>query len=390
MINDDVGHANTNGMRMKAEVHAMAYAFDNPEDETLDNTIFIHYDIYNRSERNYHDVYVGIYGMSVCDDATRCSVGTDVNLTSNFFYNTIAEGALATTYLGGPLLEADGIDNPAGGCDESVTGSGFGDGIADNERLGLMNSGFPELIPYSEVYYSEYWDYQFAASRNRIMRSVYYKNQPLMYGGDGYISIYGPYRLHEPAYGPECRYMYPWDSDPCNYGLDGETPNGPTDWRETKTSRSPDALGTCGPFTFEAGEKEELDIAYVYAYDPEDNDDTPSVELLKERIADLLQKRDNGEIYPFFVTETGMEEYSCTFNKAIVYPSPAKDQITIKAKLQNKAGYRIYSSTGTSLLSGTLMEGTLHPVNVSTLAPGIYIIKIENNRSLFTGKFIIN
>jgi len=389
MINDDIEHTESLGMRMKTEIHAMAYAFENPEDETLDNTIFIHYDIYNRSDRNYHDAYVGIYGISIRDNQNKSSVGTDVQLTSNFFYNTIADGALATTYLGGPLLEADGVDNPNGGCDESVTGSGFGDGIADNERLGLMNSSFPELIPISGGFYPEDWKYQYSSSRNRIMRSIYYNNEPLMYGGDGYTSLNTTNLSHLPAYGPGCRYMYPWDTDPCNYGLDGETPNGPTDWRHNKKAPGPDALGTCGPFTFEAGGNEELDIAYVYAYDPEDNDDTPSVELLKARIADLLQKRDNGEIYPYFITETGQEEYSINYQKAIIYPSPATDQITIKAKLSDKAEYRIYNSTGTCLLSGTLMDGTLHPVKVNTLRPGIYILKIENETKMFTGKFVI-
>jgi hypothetical protein len=39
----------------------MAYAFNNSIDSALNNTIFINYRIYNRSQNNYDSLYIGSF-----------------------------------------------------------------------------------------------------------------------------------------------------------------------------------------------------------------------------------------------------------------------------------------------------------------------------------------
>lgn len=386
ILNDDTDHTASQGMRLKTEVHVMAYAFNTSEDETLNNTILVHYDVFNRSERDYDDTYFGILSNSYLQNIRQNLFGTDVALTSCFFYSPSEYGqapAASTTILGGPLLESDGVDNPLGECDEGITGSGFGDGLLDNERLGLMTSVEPNYFYNSWWKNTEEKSKVLAEDRSLLMKAIgmdYDGRHHLSYGGNGFAS--------GGAYGPDCRYMYPWESDPCNYGLEGEEPNGPKEWKDSfEGARS--GLTSAGPFTFEAGSKEEFDIAYVYAFDPDDNSDTPSVNLLKQRIADLLQKRDNGEIYPYFITETGIQESPQEIKEALIYPSPAQNNITVRAELKNSASYNIFSSTGACVMSGTLSSGLNHPLSVNQFNTGIYIIKIENNNTQFTGKFIV-
>ena len=39
----------------------MAYAFNEPADSALNNTIFLHYQIINRSTDTYDSVYIGFF-----------------------------------------------------------------------------------------------------------------------------------------------------------------------------------------------------------------------------------------------------------------------------------------------------------------------------------------
>jgi len=157
IFNDDRNyHSETNGNRMKMEIHGMAYAFDLPGDSAFYNTIFVNYTIFNRSARTYYHTYVGLFTDTDIGWAMDDYIGCDVERSSYFGYNgTPIDGngqpeaygahppAQSVTILGGPYLDPDGIDNPcfdAYGhqlCNASVNGTNFGDSIVDNERYGM-------------------------------------------------------------------------------------------------------------------------------------------------------------------------------------------------------------------------------------------------------------
>ena len=46
---------------MGLEIHGMVYAFDAPDDEALNNTVFFNYKIFNRSQKDYHDTYIAVW-----------------------------------------------------------------------------------------------------------------------------------------------------------------------------------------------------------------------------------------------------------------------------------------------------------------------------------------
>ncbi len=54
-------HTESEGENMNVEIHCNAFAFDNAPDSNLYNTIFVHYDLYNRSEKTYLDTYLGFF-----------------------------------------------------------------------------------------------------------------------------------------------------------------------------------------------------------------------------------------------------------------------------------------------------------------------------------------
>ncbi|MBK9456642.1 MAG: hypothetical protein IPO24_14170 [Bacteroidetes bacterium] len=62
IFNDDADiHTETDGAKLKLELHGMAYAFDAPEDSALNNTLFINYSIINRSLIDYTQFQVGVF-----------------------------------------------------------------------------------------------------------------------------------------------------------------------------------------------------------------------------------------------------------------------------------------------------------------------------------------
>lgn len=54
-------HLSTNGEKLGLEFRAMAYAYENPQDEALYNNIFISYEVVNKSQNSYTDTYLGMF-----------------------------------------------------------------------------------------------------------------------------------------------------------------------------------------------------------------------------------------------------------------------------------------------------------------------------------------
>lgn len=62
VFNDAGGlHHESGGQKLGLEIRGMAYAFDCPSDSALHYTLFMHYDIINRSTTIYNNVYLGVF-----------------------------------------------------------------------------------------------------------------------------------------------------------------------------------------------------------------------------------------------------------------------------------------------------------------------------------------
>ena len=284
IFNDNYAeHTETGGGAMGLAVHGMVYAFDAPNDAALNNTMFFNYKFFNRSSHNYHDTYLGLWTDWDIGDGWDDFVGCDVRRGSCIAYNgTPVDGGgqpwvygdnppvQVCTVLAGPYMDADGRDNPSfnGDCNAlfndahpldkyAYNGYNFGNGIVDDERMGMCgfmyhnnsdtDNGDPKIAPH-------YYNY---------MRGIWKNGAKMRYGGNAFSG--------EDVVGPECNFMFPGDTDPCNFGTEGVAPGGSYNtngkyWTEEECGNTPNdrrGLAMVGPFGFPAGSMQELDYAMI-------------------------------------------------------------------------------------------------------------------------------
>ena len=285
IFNDNYkSHTESEGEPLGAEVHGMVYAYYAPDDSLMNNTVFYNYKVFNRSQHDYHDTYIGLWSdwdLGYCNDDY---VASDIMKNTAYCYNATdidgsgqawAYGAdwpvQTITLLSGPLMPADGQDNPAftdssdcalfinNGLNEyAINGTaGFGDGIVDNERYGLTgfvyhnNDASVTGDPANALHYY-------------MMISGHWKDgSHIKYGANGHT--------WNGSSDIDCRFMFPGNRYPCNYNTYGvEIPDSlqylPDGWSEEAIGNAPydrRGLAYVGPFNLEAGGVQEIEFAMV-------------------------------------------------------------------------------------------------------------------------------
>lgn len=437
IFNDDHGwHSETNGNKFRIEVHGMAYAFDCPGDTAFKNTVFLHYKIVNRSQNTYNNTWLGVFtdldlGYSR-DDFIAC----DVQRGMYYAYNgrkvdgtgqpgTYGEfpPAQGVIILGGPLLDADQSDNPSfkgsaikgpsfgGSCDiisldgdtilmnygqggtlqdhflvrsEAVNGLNFGDGIVDNERMGMAKMVIPtDNIPgfpsYGENYPQDASDYY------ECMQGIWPDGSMRVYGGNAHPNAGG--------YGPVCRFTFPGLSDSCLWGTRGALPNSQVEWNEKTAGNVPGdrrATGSCGPFTFLPGATEELDIAFTWARDINPADSSLSVNKLMQA-ADSVRQAFAGNRSPCGGVIYGIEKLTgIPVNSPEVYPNPVHNNLYIdwRTVYIENASFRVMTMEGKTLLYIEKRVEGQTTLDLSGICPGFYILIIRSNETTRSVKVI--
>ena len=380
------------GTPLGVEVHGMAYAFDQPGDSMLNNTIFLHYDIINRSSNDYEDAWIGMFtdfnlgyqyddfvGTDVQNGAVYCYNGTAVDGFGQFYAYGADPPVIGMQFLAGPYLDANGIDNPktdsSGNrlCDISLNGLNFGDGIPDNERYGMTRSmSFYGIGSFNAMSSpgsdTDYYNY---------LRGIWKDDTRMLYGGNGHITN---------SYGPECNFMYPGDSDPCHFGTGGIPPYGPADWTEHNAGNLPyyrRVSASSGPFTFRQGDRHQLDVAFLFARDLVAN---KPLDTIRDRFGKLKELFENNQSMfdPVLSDKSSLKPEK---SAVMIYPNPAADHIIVSGIEINKLSpYMIYNIIGQIVASGTIDNSKI--VDISHLKSGIYIISIQNSGNLAAKKFI--
>lgn len=385
VLNDSKIHNETNGIPIGVEIHVYAYAFNNPNDSALHNTIFYKYKLINRSTTTLHDCYIGLFtdidiGYPF-DDYVACDVERSMHFGYNGYFNDTFYGnnipAQGVSILGGPTMDADGIDNPRFDinghplCDNSVNGLNFSDGIIDNERLGMSkfiyfnNSTMPSGDPDTATLF-----YQYLTGRWK-------SNIPLTWGGTGYdtTSVL------------TANFMFPGTSDTLNWGTGCGNRPIPYDWSEDSLHNAPAdrrGLASMGKFTFHAGSTKYLDVCYTTATSYSFK--TSSVDVLKERIDHLKDLFSNSpEIFQGYV---GLNDKKQNETKFRISPNPADNELNIEGLTLKNSKYEIYNLIGQVIKSASLNNDFIQKINISQLQKGVYFIKIFNSEITKTQKFI--
>ena len=281
---NDKGNAHTESMGDAIGMEIRGQAFSFSTNDVVNNMTFYSYEIINRSTFTLKDTYFSQWVDTDLGYAKDDYVGCDVLRGLGYCYNgkevdgngqAWAYGAqppaIGVDFFQGPYIDNDGIDNaaftgdcsifdfnlPEGNPDDgsAINGVNFGDGIVDNERYGMRrfvyhNNGGNNYMTDPD-YAIEYYNY---------LRGIWKDNTMMMYGGNAHVSAGG--------YGPECFFMFPGDSDPCDWGTRGEAPNGAKYWTEQTAGNPADDrrfMQSAGPFTLKAGAVNYITVGIPWA-----------------------------------------------------------------------------------------------------------------------------
>lgn len=292
-------HSESKGQSIGLEIRAQAFGF--ATNDEINNMTFYSYEIINRSTFELADTYFAPWTDADLGYAQDDYVGCDVERGMGYCYNGKAiDGsgeieaygdqppAVGIDFFQGPYLDPDGYDNPsfkgdgilgpsfAGDCSivnfdstviqmtygkegetktanflvnaAAINGVNFGNGIEDDERFGMRrflyhnNDGSVRGDPSTAPQYYNY------------LRGYWKDGSPMNYGGTAYPGDPG-------TVGPQCDFMFPGDSDPCNWGTGGAPPNGGYNqnglyWNEVTAGNNPfdrRFMQSAGPFTLMPG-----------------------------------------------------------------------------------------------------------------------------------------
>lgn len=378
------GHSPISLNPMQSEVHGMAYVFDCP-DSSLQNTVFVDYKIYNRSNRTYDSTYIGIWNDTdlgnAQDDYVQCDVDRSLFYTFNGddydddnsgqkgFGNH--PGALAVMFLKGAKMDDDGLDNTFGiGTNESVNGVGFGDGIVDNEYRGMeffVYDGSPLSLPSTE---NEYYN---------VLRGKWKDGSSLIYGGTGY-----PYSGGGPWV--NAKYKYPGTSDTYHYGTGGVAMSNWTELTHGNVPADRRGIASTGPVTFAPGDAIELTYAFVFGRDHVNQGAQAGVTVMLERADSIRSYFDQGLLsacgFPVSVKEQKEME-----DEVLIYPNPANQFIHIELPQSEEIKIEILDSAGKLFIS-KLGNGKVNEIDLSSLSKGIYLVQVTSKSGKTTQKII--
>jgi hypothetical protein len=259
-------HSETQGEPIGMEIRAQYFAF--ATNDEINNMTFYSYELINRSTYTLTGTYFSQWVDSDLGYARDDYIGCDVKRGLGYCYNgkpidgtgqPEAYGAhppaVGVDFFQGPYMDADHRDNPKFTGDCSIIGSeypadqmaingvNFGDGIVDNERYGMRrfvyhnNGGAPYMN-----------DPRYAAEYYLLLRGIWLDGTRMIYSGNGHASAGG--------LGPDCDFMFPGDSDPCDWGTQGQPPYGDKYWTEETAGNNPDDrrfMQSAGPFTLQPG-----------------------------------------------------------------------------------------------------------------------------------------
>lgn len=368
IFNDAYGsHSESQGKSLGIEVHAMTYAFNEPSDTALWNTVFVHYDIYNRSAASHPNTFFGAWSDFDLGYGNDDFMGCDVKRGMYYAYNGKSEDGPGTgsfqgnppaqgcMILGGATLPADGQDNPKINLSWiQACGSSYLQQLLENYRradgtidtsavsrdaelffgldyhswyfipgdtlgnMSLNGLNFGDGIADNERFgMTSYLYYENSISSisgeptigndyYNYMHSCWKNNTHVKFGGNGYswnVDVY------------DARFMFPDDSDPWRWGTDGMEPSiNPNDWNEITVDNNPgDRRGVAGsgPFTFAAGSCQQFDLAFTTGFG--DSTTWSSVEALRLNTDNVRRQ---------FVRDTTDSDRPFTYRPDVPEPIP--------------------------------------------------------------------
>ena len=317
---------------LRCEIQGMAYAFYEPFDSVLNNTVFFNYKIFNRAHPLY-DFRTSFWCDYKFDQEQRNYVGCNVSNNCFFGYDAheIEEANSRPSNLVVTLLQ------------------GMSNYMYYQTLDTIQISGFP----MGQFYFPP--------------RSKWDWNEPLHYGGTGHAA--DPLALDLP-----CLYAFPGNSDPLHLGTNGIAPWGmyaETGWTDEGCGNNPGerkSIGTIAPVILDCNDYVELDLAMTIFQEKD------AVWHLNEPIGHLQHCFDIGytESGKPFAYYHAVEEHP-TSPDIIIYPNPAASVITIESEgLQT---IRIFNLMGQMIKAISVDGNAKVQIDVTGIPAGLYLVR---------------
>ena len=391
-------HTSTMSLPIGVEVHGMLYGFNSPENEMLNNTVFLKYNMINRGSLALSNTYAAIWTDFDLGNPTDDNVGANVLRSAVYAYNGDTNdeetsagpgygGDLAmqaTVLLRGPYMNEDLEDNPLPDNLYSLethsygsAGHGYEDGYTDNEQWGLSRAisfeATPDPVHGHPTSGTEYYNY---------LRGLWKNGQIMEYGGEGDGTGTGATTM-------PCKYYMPGDSDPLQTGTSGSPMVAWTEQTAATSAGDRMAVASCGPFDLLPVEDYNyLDAAFVFARESDEPDEAVA-QTLDHRIKEARDFFEylvtcNGEAIPL-----NSDEIARSTN-IILYPNPASSMLQVQ-----RMGLATTEPLDISILNAAgqmcmyVVNLRTASVDISTLDPGVYHVKIDSGKTSVVKRIVV-
>lgn len=355
IFNDSIKiHSESEGVPLGIEVQCNAYAYvcnqinDADVDKAINNSLFLHYKIINRSNRTYTNFTTGFFSDNALGDFNNDRVGSNPKESYSFWYNgdTIDAG-----------LEGFGKQLPA--C-AIVMLKGFkgDDGVVKPaQKMVSYNNDFSQYGNPSRP--EHYYNY---------LQGRWKDGSPITYGGLGYKGT-----------DSQQVWMYPGSND-----LLSRPP-----WTEENSgAKKGDKRHLLIPenITLEPGEVQELEFALVY---------TPTQHNQKELVLQQLHL-DVLKIKNWYKQNSfpscsnvplGLSPKTDSDSQfdLLVYPNPSSGSISFNCSSRIEK-VQVFDMKRKVLIN--LQEENITVLEIATLEPGIYILQVYSKDGVKSKKFI--
>lgn len=369
-------HTETGGNPLGVEVHEKSYAFHLPNIvdsmNVINYTTFYNYEVINRSNTNYNNVYMTIWSDADLGYYLNDYIGTDTLNEFAYVYNGTASDPnysglsgygnkhpmLAYVLLPQKSNQSDGVDNNNNGQTDET-----------NERFKLNlttfynnNIGpFPPATtnPATALHY-----YNF-------MKGFWKDGSPFMNAGSAYNQTL--------------------NATPTKYVYTGNPQNN-SGWTESTASVTPGdrrILCTIGPFNFPSKKKVEFEYAYVFSRDTTLNNVNANFQLLQKDVKNIkyFASQQNNSCLPSLVAGIHTNNpNSISFN---TYPNPTSTILHLELNEEAEGyHYSIFNLIGEEVKKGDLVLSSTNDIDVESLPPAIYLLKLSNKYKSTTIKLM--
>lgn len=356
VMNDyDNIHAETNSKPLEFEIHGMAYAYvctdikTGAPDEAVNNTVFLQYRIFNRSNRSYTGVKSAIWLDIDNGNSNDDYIGCNPKVGYGYGYN------------------GDNFDEGA---------QGYGAFPPATAVLPMGNDSTRSALSNFHYYYN---DFSLTGNPSRPEHYWNYFNSkfkdwvPVTYGGNG----------RNTSSSDSTTFMYPGKDDV----------NGRPEWSEGSVNNAPGDrrfLVTAHPFNLAINADTTITYAIVYS---RTNDSTaypnPIVNKLEHDVKKVKGWFAKNSFPACGKPVTGLKESGKESEgmKLSLYPNPAGNKVTIQHDNRGLTSVNIYDLSGKLVMSKSSIEQA-ETIDVSSLKPGFYMIRVESGEVSKSMKFI--